>query len=51
MVPITRDNKLCSHRVGDRCANPQVANTPVVNDSLQSRWYCSNCPYFNVRTD
>ncbi len=46
MVPITRDNKRCVHRVGDRCGNSRVANTPVVNDSLQSRWYCSTCPYF-----
>ncbi|MFH1054971.1 MAG: hypothetical protein V1744_02625 [Candidatus Altiarchaeota archaeon] len=51
MVPITRDNTRCSHRSGDRCGNNQVANTPVVNDSLQSKWYCSNCPYFETRAD
>ena len=46
MVPITRDNRRCLHRVGDRCGNSRVANAAVVNDSLQSRWYCSNCSYF-----
>jgi hypothetical protein len=51
MVPITRDNNLCIHRVGDRCGNSNVANAPVVNDSLQSRWYCSNCPYYNAQAD
>ncbi len=48
MVPVTRDNCKCTHRVGDRCGNPKVAESPRVNDSLQSRWYCSLCPYFQT---
>ncbi|MBD3388240.1 MAG: hypothetical protein GF416_04100 [Candidatus Altiarchaeales archaeon] len=51
MVPITRDNSKCIHRNEDRCTNNKIANTPVVNDSLQSQWYCSNCPYFQTDLD
>ena len=50
MVTISKDNKACVHRVGNRCQNERVANAPVVNDSLQSKWYCSNCPYYSVGT-
>ena len=49
MVPVTRDNHKCIHRRQDRCGNASVANAPVVNDSLQSRWYCSKCPYFECK--
>ena len=47
MVPITRDNKLCKFRNGNRCINDMIAKKPVVDDSLQSRWYCSNCKYYS----
>ena len=49
MVPITRDNNLCKFRSGSHCANDLIANKPIVNDSLQSRWYCSNCKYYAER--
>jgi hypothetical protein len=47
MVPVENTNhKTCRHRKSDRCTNELVGDGVVVNDSLQSRWYCSQCNHF-----
>ena len=50
MVPISNDNnEKCVFRRGDRCVNDKIAAGIIVNDSIQSRWYCANCEYFKPR--
>ncbi|MFH1788440.1 MAG: hypothetical protein ABH834_03565 [Candidatus Altiarchaeota archaeon] len=47
MVPIENENnQRCRWRVGDKCGNDQVGAGIIVNDSLQSRWFCSGCNHF-----
>lgn len=47
MVPIENDNnERCRWRMKDKCVNEKIASGIIVNDSLQSRWFCSNCQYF-----
>ena len=48
MVPIANNNgERCRFRTRDRCSNAQVALGLIVNDSLQSRWYCAQCAHFS----
>jgi hypothetical protein len=50
MVPISNQNsERCSFRRGDRCTNDKIADGIIVNDSIQSQWYCANCEYFKNR--
>jgi len=47
MILIANANNLqCKYRKNGKCANTNIANGIVVNDSLQSQWYCSQCKYF-----
>ncbi len=46
MIPLLNNNELCKHRRGEKCMNEQIAKGMIVNGSMQSRWYCSNCKYF-----
>ncbi|MFH0860945.1 MAG: hypothetical protein V1921_07070 [Candidatus Altiarchaeota archaeon] len=45
-LSLNENNRVCRFRSGDRCSNEMVAHGPIVNDSLQSQWYCSACKYF-----
>lgn len=48
MVPVNNNYKSCTHRNGNKCTNDKIASGPIVNDSLQSKWYCSTCKYFEI---
>ncbi|MFH1403160.1 MAG: hypothetical protein ABIH11_02705 [Candidatus Altiarchaeota archaeon] len=50
MINLLRDNSSCRYRVNNRCSNSQIASSPIVDDSLQSRWYCSNCEHYSAST-
>ncbi|MDD5111825.1 MAG: hypothetical protein PHG85_04725 [Candidatus Altiarchaeota archaeon] len=39
----------CRFRKSSKCMNTSIANGIVVNESLQSQWYCSQCKYFEGR--
>ena len=48
MVPIENENNdRCMWRVGDKCVNEKVGAGVIVNDSLQSKWFCSYCNHFD----
>lgn len=40
------NNSDCRFRRNSKCGNMNIANGIVVNDSIQSQWYCSQCKYF-----
>ncbi|MFH1835446.1 MAG: hypothetical protein ABH851_04585 [Methanobacteriota archaeon] len=47
MVPVeNNNNEMCKWRIGDKCINEKIAAGIIVNESTQSRWYCSNCQHF-----
>jgi hypothetical protein len=47
MVPVENENnRRCRWRVGDKCVNEKVGFGVIVNESLQSKWFCSGCQHF-----
>lgn len=50
MILIANSNNAdCRFRRNSKCSNMNIASGIVVNDSLQSQWYCSQCKYFEHR--
>gem|GEM_PF-4155567 len=41
----------CAHRKANMCTHREVSDQHIVDESMQSRWFCSNCGYYRQKVD